>query len=80
MGVFEVAMRIHSSQDISKDITGLNPCVVHGVMPVIVKRIYGRHRETIYLMQCPGACACDRCTDDEKQIATIWNKWNPLKT
>jgi hypothetical protein len=78
MGIYEVNMRVHSRQDITKDIQGLYPCIVHSVMPVITKTIAGRHRSVFYSMACPRSAACDRCTGDEREIVTIWNKWNPV--
>lgn len=76
MGVYEVKMKTHSSTNVTELFSGLNNCVVHNCQPVIYKLVYGSKRYTCYRIQCQHP-DCDRSTSEEKEVVSIWNKWNP---
>lgn len=76
MAIFSVQMKIHSRDDVSQQFPGLNNCVTHNRKPRVEKRVYGKKKYVTYVLMCQND-DCLRCTDEEKKVVEIWNKWNP---
>lgn len=76
MSIFTIQLKTHSRIDLTKNYPDLNPCLIHGTKPKILRIVAGKHKDIHYVAVCQHN-DCGKITETADKIVSAWNKHNP---